>query len=185
MTEYPENHDGPANSPRLTAENERIVSLAIEKVRVPGVLMIVMSFFLMVHATLVVINSFSLDEQFAAQEEKIDNDPQFDAQKRQEIKEFMAKGKDVVKVLAPVSGVMWGVLCPLICVCAVKMMRLSSRKFAILGACLMMTPFTAGCCSILGLPIGIWALTALSNQNVKTAFEVVRVARTVPNPDGY
>lgn len=183
MSDYPD--ETPASGPNVATEKERLVAFAVEKVRIPGILMIALSFFLMIHATLVVINSFTLDEQFAAQFEKVDNDPNLDDQKRAEVKEFMTKGKEVVKVLAPVSGVLWGLLCPFLCFCAVKMLRLSSRGFALAGACLVMTPFTAGCCSIVGLPIGIWALIALSNPNVKAAFEVVRAARANPNPDGY
>ena len=183
MSDFPEAQPGGP-----TERDERLVAFAVEKVRVPGVLMIVLSVLLMAHATIVLLRSSELDQQFEGVNEQIENDPKYTDQEKQDMKAMAGKTKDALKVIAPAFGVTWAVLGPVICLCAVKMMTLSSRGLALLGACLAMTPFTAGCCSVPGVALGIWVLVTLSNPDVKAAFEVVRSARARaagPNPDGY
>lgn len=51
---------------------------------------------------------------------------------------------------------------------ALKMKNLQSHGFAITSAVLVMLP--CSCCCFAGLPVGIWALVVLMNQEVKSAF---------------
>ncbi|HEX5790128.1 MAG TPA: hypothetical protein VFY13_03195 [Luteolibacter sp.] len=52
---------------------------------------------------------------------------------------------------------------------AIKMMKLENHGLAMTAAVVAMVPCISPCC-ILGLPFGIWALTALNDANVKAAF---------------
>jgi ABC-type Fe3+ transport system permease subunit len=52
---------------------------------------------------------------------------------------------------------------------AVKMQRLQSYNMALVASILAMIPCISPCC-ILGLPIGIWALVVLFEDDVKRAF---------------
>jgi len=52
---------------------------------------------------------------------------------------------------------------------AMKMKNLESYGFAMTATILAMIPCISPCC-VLGLPIGIWALVALLDQNVKASF---------------
>ena len=54
---------------------------------------------------------------------------------------------------------------------AVAMIRRKSYGFARLGAILAILPFTASCCCIATLPLGIWTLILLNNPEVKAAFQ--------------
>ena len=63
--------------------------------------------------------------------------------------------------LVSMGFVVWG---------ATKMRRLESYGFAMSASVLMMLPWTLPCC-LLGLPFGIWAVTALNREDVKEAFQ--------------
>lgn len=52
---------------------------------------------------------------------------------------------------------------------ALKMMKLEMYGLAIAASVIAMIPCVSPCC-LLGLPIGIWALVVLLNQEVKAAF---------------
>jgi predicted lysophospholipase L1 biosynthesis ABC-type transport system permease subunit len=52
---------------------------------------------------------------------------------------------------------------------ALKMKDLSSYGLALAAAILVMVPCLSPCC-FLGIPVGIWALVVLLNQDVKRAF---------------
>jgi hypothetical protein len=52
---------------------------------------------------------------------------------------------------------------------ALRMKALSSYGFAMAAAVLAMIPCVSPCCCV-GLPVGIWAIIALMDQNVKASF---------------
>jgi hypothetical protein len=52
---------------------------------------------------------------------------------------------------------------------AMRMKALQSYAFAITAAIIAMLP--CGCCCLIGLPIGIWALVVLFDANVKASFQ--------------
>lgn len=52
-----------------------------------------------------------------------------------------------------------------------QMRQLKGRGLAIAGAILAMIPCFTGCCCVIGLPVGIWALVVLMNAEVKAAFD--------------
>ncbi len=52
---------------------------------------------------------------------------------------------------------------------AIQMQKLGSHGFALAAAILGMVPCLSPCC-LLGLPVGIWAMTVLNDTEVKAAF---------------
>jgi hypothetical protein len=52
----------------------------------------------------------------------------------------------------------------------VQMMNLRGRTMAIVASILVMIPCFTSCCCIVGIPVGIWALVVLFNDEVKAAF---------------
>ena len=54
-------------------------------------------------------------------------------------------------------------------VAAQKMKQLESWGLALAGTIVAMIPYLSPCCCI-GLPVGIWSLVVLLNQDVKSAF---------------
>ncbi len=71
-----------------------------------------------------------------------------------------------VGIAAGVIGIAVGVL---ILVAAGKMKKLESYGLAVTASVLAMIPCVSPCC-IIGLPIGIWSLVVLLNQDVKSGF---------------
>jgi len=77
---------------------------------------------------------------------------------------LLAGGNLVMSLIAlAVSGlILWSGL---------QMRQLKGRGLAIAGSILGMLPCFTGCCCVIGLPVGIWALVVLMNNEVKAAFE--------------
>lgn len=89
-----------------------------------------------------------------------------DANVRTQVEQARAAGIGVMDVFQMLLGIgMNG----LIIVGALKMMRLQSWGLAMTAAILIMLPCT-GCCCLIGLPIGIWALVTLNKPEIKGAF---------------
>ena len=59
---------------------------------------------------------------------------------------------------------------PIMIVGGIKMLNARGYSLAMLAAILAIVPVTSVCC-IPGIPIGIWALIVLLNQDVKAAFQ--------------
>jgi hypothetical protein len=68
-----------------------------------------------------------------------------------------------------VTGIIQLVIGAVIIAGAIKMKGLQSYGFALTATILAMIPCLSNCC-IIGLPIGIWALVVLLDNNVKQAF---------------
>ena len=54
---------------------------------------------------------------------------------------------------------------------ALKMMRLQSFNLVLAACIISMIPCT-GCCCILGLPFGLWALVVINKPEVKAHFDL-------------
>lgn len=59
-----------------------------------------------------------------------------------------------------------------------NLMQLRSHRLALVGAALALFPFSPG--SVVGLPMGIWALIVMKNEQVKSAFGQKRIEVAVP-----
>jgi hypothetical protein len=72
-------------------------------------------------------------------------------------------------VIGLVFNVIWLLLSGLVIYGALKMKKLESYGLAMAAAVVAALPCTSPCC-VLGLPLGIWAIAVLVNQDVKSAF---------------
>ncbi len=61
-------------------------------------------------------------------------------------------------------------LCGLIVFGGLKMKNLENYGLAIAASIIAIIPCFSGCCCIIGLPAGIWALVVLNKPEVKSAF---------------
>jgi hypothetical protein len=68
-----------------------------------------------------------------------------------------------------VFAIVWLLMGGVVIFGAIKMKALQSYGLALTGAILAALPCTSPCC-FLGLPLGIWAIIVLMNQEVKNAF---------------
>jgi GYF domain 2 len=53
---------------------------------------------------------------------------------------------------------------------AIRMLQLGSRNWAIAAGCIAVFPCGGGCCCLIGIPLGIWALVVLARPEVRDAF---------------
>ncbi|HET6575208.1 MAG TPA: hypothetical protein VFG68_16495 [Fimbriiglobus sp.] len=109
-----------------------------------------------------------LGAQFDAQRKKIDQDANMPAQQKAQMKDIINTYERVLKVALPPAYLIASVVGVLTIIGGVKMRSLRGRGLAMTGSILSMIPCTSGCC-IVGLPVGIWALVALNNPDVKAA----------------
>lgn len=89
-----------------------------------------------------------------------------DANVRSQLEQAKSVGIGVMDIFQMALGIGINVLT---LVGAVKMMRLQNWGLAMTSAILIMLP-CAGCCCLLGLPVGIWALVTLNKPEIKSAF---------------
>lgn len=73
-------------------------------------------------------------------------------------------------VLGLVFNVVWLLMGGLVIFGALKMKKLESYGLSMAAAVIAALPCTSPCC-FLGLPLGIWAIVVLMNQDVKSAFK--------------
>ena len=71
-----------------------------------------------------------------------------------------------VGIVAGIIGIAVGIV---ILVAAGKMKKLEGYGLAVTASVLAMIPCVSPCC-LVGLPIGIWSLVVLMNEDVKSAF---------------
>lgn len=89
-----------------------------------------------------------------------------DASVRTQLEQLRAAGIGAMDIFNSILGVGINVL---VIVGALKMQRLQSWGLAMTSAILIMLP-CSGCCCLLGLPVGIWALVTLNKPEIKAAF---------------
>lgn len=107
--------------------------------------------------------------QFLATAQQQQQQPK-DRQKIEEAKEKMDELEQQLKSPVNYIGPVLGILSSMFLLFAsIKMMRLESWPLALAGAIVAMPPYVSGCWC-LGLPVGIWAIVVLVNQNVKASF---------------
>lgn len=73
-------------------------------------------------------------------------------------------------VVGMVFNVVWMLLGGLIIFGAIKMKNLQSWGLAMASAVVAALPCTSYWCCLLGLPIGVWAIIVLMDQQVKASF---------------
>ncbi len=127
---------------------------AQDLLNVPSILIIVMAAIGVLSALYGVIGGGKLPPEL------LDN-PQLTPEMKRMLVQFGGAGRWANLVGLIFNGVViWG---------ALQMRQLKSFGLAMTSAILVMLP-CAGCCCLLGLPIGIWTLTILNKPEVKSAF---------------
>jgi hypothetical protein len=144
------------------------------------VLLIVIGALCMLAAVINLISLPGLPAQLDGFANQIENDPNMQPADKQKWKDMIEQVKEMAKgptfwIAYAVSGLI-GVV---ILLGGIKLMNLSGTALPVISSILAMIPCTSGCCCILGLPVGIWALVAMGRPDVKAAF----AARRSANPD--
>lgn len=145
-------------------------SVARDKVSLPGIFLLIVGILNILFA---LYNTFSgamamMQPQQAAAQMKEGMSAE-DRKKLEELgwsPEKLMQKMGVGFVVVSVIGLLAGAITTF---AGIKMRALQSRGLVILGSVLAMLPCVSPCC-LAGLPIGIWALVALSNPDVKAAF---------------
>lgn len=150
-------------------EDNRI-ELARDAVRAPAILLVVIGVLSLFFAVL----SFIQRPQLAAKMNEMIQQIQQDPNMPQDEKEFWIDMFSFIKEQAehPLSYVFdlgVGILSLLIIVGGIQMLNLSSMALPVTASILSMIPCISGCCCILGVPVGIWALVVLAKPEVKAA----------------
>jgi hypothetical protein len=79
---------------------------------------------------------------------------------------IFAFGQGIVGMIQSLVGIVVGIICV---IGSNKMRNLESYSFSLASAILVMIPCVSPCC-LIGLPIGIWAVTVLNDPFVKSSF---------------
>ena len=95
----------------------------------------------------------------------------------QGFQEGLSEGMESPEFIAPflgsaftvISGIIGIIIAAVIIYAGIRMLKLQSWGFAIAASILAMIPCVSPCC-IIGLPVGIWALVILNDNDVKMAF---------------
>lgn len=111
-----------------------------------------------------------MDENFEAEIKKVDDNKDLPADQKKMQKDMLNQMKDPMKALVLPFFALVAVGALVIIFGGVKMMKLSGRGLAMTASILAMIPCFSSYACILGIPIGIWALSVLSNRDVKAAF---------------
>lgn len=90
-------------------------------------------------------------------------------------------GSDVFAYLVVFSPVLSVFLAPATIIGGVQLLRRRNRNLSVLGAIFSVVPLT-GCCLLLGIPVGIWALLTLRRPDVVAWYQGVSQQNV---PPGY
>ena len=77
----------------------------------------------------------------------------------------MKNFQDTMKIIGPILNIAWGVI---VLLGGLKMKNLTGRGFVMFSTIFSMLPCNA--CCILGIPLAIWALIVINDDDVKRAF---------------
>lgn len=84
--------------------------------------------------------------------------------------EYRRLGYELGSIVWPMLGLISLAASPLIIFGGLQMLGLRKYPIALLAALLAVIPITSFCC-VSGIPIGIWALIALRDPEVRASFE--------------
>ncbi len=174
MANYDDDYNNNDDAPRRSGS----VAQAKSKTQVPGILLIiigVLSLILGASCGIASMGDFQqgFDAGIKQQAEMVEKNPQLSPEQKKAQLDAINKIPDAVKQIQPnlpIYGVITGVSGLLMILGGVKFMNLGSKGLVIFASILTLTPFTAGCCCVIGLPVGIWAIIALNSQVVRDGY---------------
>jgi len=152
------------------------IAYAKQRVKAPAVTMLVFACISLVMTPLSLINYFRLPDIIAQQREQIDNNPGMQANQKQQMKDFWDMYEKVLLAVLPFTIGLQVIFGTLSVIGSLKMLRLSSRGWAMATSIINIVSIGHGCC-FLTLPIGIWALIVVMNNRVTRGFREAARAR--------
>lgn len=161
----------------------RMLEQARNAVAVPATLLILTGALTVILTIIGFIQLPSLPAQMDENIAKIDADPNMPADQKDMWKDIFSRFKELAE--GPVMAISYGInmLCAvLILVGGIKLKNLSGPVLPMVSSILAMIPCTIGCCCLLGLPAGIWALVVINRPYVRAAMSAGQSAPP-PNPD--
>jgi hypothetical protein len=166
-----------------TRPDPRLIDQARVVVAAPATLLIVTGAITLILTILGFIQLPSLPQQLDQGIADIDADPNMPAEQKDMWKDIFTRFKEITE--GPTLAISYGInlVCAvLILVGGIRLMQLSGPVLPIISSILAMIPCTIGCCCLLGLPAGIWALVVINRPDVRTAMMAHRSA-PLANPD--
>ena len=176
MSGYPED---PSQSPRPPDPHE--IELARASVNAPAVLLIVIGLLALIGAIWGLVQLPQVPAKVDELVAEIGADPNMPNDQKDMAKRVLSLVKEAAENnTASVAYIISIVGSLVVILGGVVLMRLSGKVLPIAGSVLAMIPCTVGCCCLLGLPVGIWALIALYRPHVQA---VIAYKRAGPPPD--
>jgi hypothetical protein len=178
MSGYPDDRfEDARHDPRLLEQARSAVAVPATLLIVTGALALIM----------VIIAFVQLPQMPAKMDEAIadiDADPNMPADQKDFMKQIFTSVKEGAEnPVTPAAYVFNGLCAVLVIVGGVKLLNLSGPALPITGSVLAMIPCTVGCCCLLGLPAGIWALVAINRPDVRAAMAARRSGVPPASPD--
>lgn len=182
MSGYPDDRfDGAPPPP----PNPRDLETASVAVQAPAVLLLITGVLSLIGAIWGLIQLPDVPAQMDNSIAQIEADPKIPREQKDAWKDIFTSVKETAeRPVAMVPYILNIVSALIVCLGAMKMMNLSGRGLPIAGSVLSMIPCTIGCCCVLGLPAGIWALFVLARPDVKAAI-AARGSRSSHDPDAH
>ena len=186
MTEYPENHDGPARPP----VNAEAIRVARAKVALPATFLILNGLLgIVVFGALTgmhIANPMTTVEVFR---KAIANQP--DSPEKQQMEKSIQDEEDRIKAdpdaikrkLIRNGAIVCGTNA--LAILGAVLLRVTNRRaWGYVSAIMSMIPLATGCICT-GLPFGLWGILILGSASVAEALDGARRQAAIPNPDGY
>ncbi len=150
-------------------------------VGLPATLLIVVGALGLLYAALAIIQRDSVPARIDLMIATIDADPNLPRDQKDLQIDFWNSVKDVVQHPITLAFYIVNVVCSLlVLVGGIRMLQLSGAGLPIVGSVLALTP-CIGCCCILGLPFGIWALVVLNRPDVRAAMAARKASVQYPD----
>lgn len=182
-----DNYANPDNNGAPGDESQQSrIEYAKNRVRVPAVIMLVFSSISLIGVPLGTINFVTLPQAIQAQRDQVDKDPNMPAGQKQQVKQFLDMYENLLMMILPFSLGLQLIVGIISVIGEVKMLKVSSRVWAMTAAILNAIAIGHGCC-FLTLPLGIWAIIVLLDARVKDGFEAMQEQKRAQeqNPDQY
>ena len=176
MSGYP---DGGYDSPGPLSPQE--LAAARSAAQLPGVLLLLTGLLSLIGSVWGLIQLPQVPAQMDDAIARIDADPNIPQEQKDGWRNLLTQARDAAAHPAAWVGYALGIGSSLVVLLGgYKLVTLSGRALPIAGSVLAMIPCTVGCCCVLGVPAGFWALVVLSRADVKAA---IAAGRALPPAD--
>lgn len=163
------------------ALDPRELAAARSAAQIPGVLLIVTGVLSLIGSVIGLIQLPQMPAQMDQAMAQIEADPNIPAEQKAAWKDAITTMKQVAEHPGAIAGYVLGIVASLVVVLGgIKLMNLSGSTLPMIGSVFAMIPCTVGCCCVLGVPAGIWALVVVNRSDVRAA---IAARRSLPPHD--